>query len=1386
MARKPVPFAIQKKLLLLSVNTCCFEECNTKLYDIKTDTTYGEVCHINAVNSTGARFDSTLTQEQINSLDNLIMLCSDHHKTIDSNSVRYSAEYLKKIKNQHEEKYGKLLGLSDGETASEAELNIKKLLREIERIFDSKKDYELPEKNRYNNEPNYIERKLIPNHIDDTINEEFSLIELIKKENRIVILGAMGKGKSVELNHLAYFHSNDESELYPISVKLDLYNGIDLEAYLKAECPDLDKIPHKNLLVILDALDEVQSDEINKAANSIAFFSKKYQESTIVVSCRTNLYGSAEIKGFNTFYPRPLNDNEIRQYSKNVLKSDERVNSFISKVSRIGAFDVLGTPYDLASLVNYYDTEQSIPKSRIQLYDYLIEQKTKEDYKKYGNSNLKFEFYQNQLEEAIEKIAFSVQCLGRSYLTTKDEFLRIVNSNDLFEIIKRTFLFSKTDKENWAFEEKRFQEYLAAKYLAKLSSSQIQELVSTDNKKKIKPSWVNTLSNLFSILDIHNVKFNYLFDWINKIEVDVLLRFERDKINLEKRELVFSKIYCEFKKKNIWIKNEKFSSIDLARFVSDSDKSIVKILKTINKVNDHAFLVDSVSLFKYFDNINNYKEQIGNLLIKKIIDPNIKNVTKYNLLYELSQLRINNKTFTEKILKHNDFHGRKYIRAGFYNYILNSDHLENYIDLYIKGIGYVAKSEMAVSGDKTDDEDINLYDEKYALEQILEKIESEENLNKLLKCFNDFDYPTGFSYDLIKNTLKKISVSFKKGNVNFIDNVIELFLSFSKRGGSHIFVEFKLFFEETNTSVEAFNKIYSKLKKEHELGYELVTLIVSIANNQIIDLLIKEIQLNKISDYDITLIRNFLNQPSSNEQYNLFYTFLLDSFGDKYKQVENIYEIKRIEKEVKDRKLLETKTEFLHELELFYNKFDKNELTFDELYDFRKQEGINLDSNIILDTLRNWAKEESPIELKTILETLGDESRWLWFKLNKLVSNDTQNNEENYFNNSEIKFISDWAKESIKTANFISAVTANGQNYEYRRAELYLVYFAERLGVEFTTEDYLNFLFIDCDLVPFKRLIDNEKKEDHLISEFIISKVGLELTKKRILDNLNTHEMNKRVKNNYFQFFKNNDIKEGIEFIYKEILGDNYSEYDKRLLINFYIDLGGALQKLEALIDNVPDELNSFLIDKLIDEKSLFINDYCLKKYSQVTSNEFKLRFISYLMKIDSPSAIPYLKEWIIQNKQIPEIRNYSVSVINYDDLVLIYEDCLFNNYGNNYWHDTKDIFMSSIIELSGRDKIFFNKTKHKIENWIKKDKSYNFLYYQIQRLENLYYSNMPQAISFNEVEQIFANPKIDSKVILFWYRYRNPILNISTIGGFILTVISFIFLILQVLKLIK
>ena len=89
-----------------SGNMCSFPECKMQLVVDETSTDdpsiIGEEAHIIARKVNGPRGKHPLKKEKRDKYDNLILLCSIHHKIVDDQEQKYTIEKLREYKNSHE------------------------------------------------------------------------------------------------------------------------------------------------------------------------------------------------------------------------------------------------------------------------------------------------------------------------------------------------------------------------------------------------------------------------------------------------------------------------------------------------------------------------------------------------------------------------------------------------------------------------------------------------------------------------------------------------------------------------------------------------------------------------------------------------------------------------------------------------------------------------------------------------------------------------------------------------------------------------------------------------------------------------------------------------------------------------------------------------------------------------------------------------------------------------------------------------------------------------------------------------------------------------------------------------------------------------------------
>lgn len=104
-AREYKPATV-RRLDLLSGNQCASPTCEKSLIAKDGMTIISKICHIEAANTGGARYNDKMTDDDRRHYNNLILLCDECHSIVDNvdNELNYSVKLLRQWKTEHESK----------------------------------------------------------------------------------------------------------------------------------------------------------------------------------------------------------------------------------------------------------------------------------------------------------------------------------------------------------------------------------------------------------------------------------------------------------------------------------------------------------------------------------------------------------------------------------------------------------------------------------------------------------------------------------------------------------------------------------------------------------------------------------------------------------------------------------------------------------------------------------------------------------------------------------------------------------------------------------------------------------------------------------------------------------------------------------------------------------------------------------------------------------------------------------------------------------------------------------------------------------------------------------------------------------------------------------
>lgn len=132
---------VRMRLWAVSGGRC--EMCNRILYQdlvFGHDANFGEMAHIHAVSENGPRRKYGMSEDEKNNIDNLMLLCAEHHHMIDTHPGDFAEGLLIKKKKNHEDRIRQVTGIPSEQSCriityfsnidNQAEYSSDRLLRE--------------------------------------------------------------------------------------------------------------------------------------------------------------------------------------------------------------------------------------------------------------------------------------------------------------------------------------------------------------------------------------------------------------------------------------------------------------------------------------------------------------------------------------------------------------------------------------------------------------------------------------------------------------------------------------------------------------------------------------------------------------------------------------------------------------------------------------------------------------------------------------------------------------------------------------------------------------------------------------------------------------------------------------------------------------------------------------------------------------------------------------------------------------------------------------------------------------------------------------------------------------------------------------------------------
>jgi len=1138
-----------------------------------------------------------------------------------------------------------------------------------------------------------LDRFYFENEKNDIVNffnenqNKITLVDIIKNNNKVILLGNPGLGKTVELECFANDLWNDKEDDYvPVFRNLKNFTTVNtIEDYINLKFYRFQKV-----VFILDGIDEITDiqDFTSKLETFIQKLEIEEKEFKILLSCRTNVYERI-VKGvydFKIYYLKDLSYDQSIEFLKN--KCGEIIDSF-----NLNEFDVsfLKSPFQINILANYVNEKKSLPTNNAELWKAYIDGRLSID----ENEKLKkIKLDVTLINDYCKKICL-INELMHTNIFDENNLFKVVkkNSHDFKEFKKNPLIEFQFQSKNWNFEHRNIQEYFASLLLSDLEFEDIRNFVFIDKTDKTHPLLFNTITFLLNILDEKTVKFEKLIDFLVNNEPELLFKSDTERITDNIRVKVFQKYFEEVCiKKTYWITTDRTYSVnEIAKF-GDCEVNFDYLIDIIKNENmQFRARISALNLISFFKKISTAKwSWFKNFLIQNLLDINNSNQIKSGILHSIARMKIcnNDASYLQEILNIFKNETSKEINVEILNIINEFD----YIDLYFDFINEEFLRENNIKP-RIEKDDVSRGN-SYVLNQLILKIrDSDMFINFAHYYFDSNSHIDIYTSD--EDELIEKCVEFDHNDDEFI---IKLFKDLYIQK-PHFYFERPIRELISKISKNSVNRIFKYLINSYhfkDINYVLSYLVNDENIWYVIDKFKTAID---VEHKEIEYFRNATaNAPKrdlakifNNEMIKIGVIFNEEMYSDE--------EISKIQIDFENRPqknfdILFKREELLSQVKQIFDKNDgqisQERYSEINLEWYNKNGHANKVDRALKILGRLIYKMSRPI-IFTDVEKLIRDDNFIF----KQIKNDIITSDNNAYkikiSEAQKEFIKIWVTEKIEEINFSQIFFGDSNGYsllvDYYKWED-VVYFSRKLDFVVPQDFLLNSLVIpeirsyDKNITLFdylKEKIINENEFDNKISENLKSL------------NLTTFILEKHV---------NYAIEKSLISVFPEIkkylLNQKREHNFKKQLFNFY-KLENDVELLKECCSNLNTftswEAISILLEEELEEK------FCIEKaleYLENIDQDVNKRFISnalnVLFQFNSIKALKYY--YIFLSEDL-----YSYAPANY-----------FSTYNVVEEYGIIESFFNKIYLDKVFDRAFNNSTRflqQYVSNLSKDDNSY-------------------------------------------------------------------------------